>query len=233
MSSPASFEHHGFLVEPLTAGCRRVWDSRRHVVLGVSPGNSYFNVDRLRVVIQWLKDEFEQIDVIVPDQALHHTFLALGYEQEKAAKKSRAETNVLRNRVLRAWDDVGGPRRQDGLHRMSEIADDPTYVAALERCSRAVDADPVLRVTCEDMTRTVLAAKGLQDEPDATQIAEARKYLLAELPFFVSSGRLFDVESSLNFYHLPIPLANVIFAGGSALKADYGQGYATIRPATT
>lgn len=81
------------------------------------------------------------------------------------------------------------------------------------------------------MTKEVLAAKGLVGDASPDQIAEAKNYLIAELPFFVSSCRIFEVDASLNFYHQPLPLADVIFSDASALKPDPGQGYATIRPA--
>ncbi|WP_327145292.1 tRNA-dependent cyclodipeptide synthase [Nocardia sp. NBC_01327] len=216
-------------MEPLTHSCNVVWESRHHVVFGVSPGNSYFNVDRLRVIFGWLRSEFRQIDVVIPDESLRHTFQALGYEPEKAAKKARAETNVLRNRVVRAWDEIGGPRSMDGIHRMSELSSDPVYASTLEHCARQVGSDPVLRAACEETTRDVLASKGADGDFSAAQIVEAMKYLIAELPFFVSSRRMFDVDASLNFYHQPLPLADVIFSGEHSLRAESGQGYATIR----
>lgn len=233
MNKIIGIEQNGFTVEPLTTSCNEVWESRDHVVFGVSPGNSYFNVDRLGTILGWLRNEFRQIDVMIPDESLQHTFRALGYGAEKAAKKARAETNVLRNRVLRAWDDIGGPRKDDGLHRMSELSSSPIYADSLDNCSRQVESDPVLRVACEEMTKDVLASKGFRGDPTVDQIAEAKKYLVAELPFFVSSRRMFDVDASLNFYHQPLLLANVIFSGESSLKAGNGQGYATIRSAST
>ncbi|MBB1158581.1 MULTISPECIES: tRNA-dependent cyclodipeptide synthase [Amycolatopsis] len=222
---------NGFSVEPLTTSCREVWESRRHAVFGVSPGNSYFNVDRLRSTLDWLQTEFKQIDVVIPDSALKHTFTALGYDEAKAAKKARSETNVLRNRVLRAWTDLGGPRPADGLHRMSELSENLTYTEVLEHCTHLTAADPTLASASTEMTKEVLAAKGLTGDATPAQIAEAKNYLIAELPFFVSSCRIFEVDASLNFYHQPLPLANVIFSDAAALKPEPGQGYATIRPA--
>ncbi|MGW7536676.1 tRNA-dependent cyclodipeptide synthase [Amycolatopsis sp. NPDC054798] len=222
---------NGFSVEPLTTSCSEVWESRRHAVFGVSPGNSYFNVERIRLTLDWLQTEFKQIDVIIPDSALQHTYTALGYDETKAAKKARSETNVLRNRVIRAWDDLGGPRATDGLHRMSELSENPTYTETLAHCAHLTATDPALSTASTEMTKEVLAAKGLANTPTPAQIAEAKNYLIAELPFFVSSCRIFEVDASLNFYHQPLPLANVIFSDTSALKPDPGQGYATIRPA--
>jgi cyclo(L-tyrosyl-L-tyrosyl) synthase len=57
------------------------------------------------------------------------------------------------------------------------------------------------------------------------------RYLVAELPLFLDSTAIFSVGSSLIFYHQPVPLAELIFAGGSTLSAASQQAYAVIRPA--
>ncbi|MFC4565653.1 tRNA-dependent cyclodipeptide synthase [Nocardiopsis mangrovi] len=218
-------------MEPFTDACHAVWEQRRHAVLGVSPGNRYFNVALLTELLGWACGEFARVDVVVPDSALEHTYLALGYDPRRAAKKARGETNVLRNRVVRAWDANGGPRAADGLHRMSELASDAAYRARLAECERALGEDDLLWETCAEMSRDVLAARGFDGPLTTERIERAMRYLTAELPFFVASADIFGVPSSLNFYHRRLPLAEVVFAGKSVLQAPPAQGYATIRPA--
>ncbi|WP_072806820.1 tRNA-dependent cyclodipeptide synthase [Rhodococcoides yunnanense] len=220
-----------FSVQPLTPECESVWESRQHAVFGVSPGNSYFNVRRIAQILGWLRSEFRQIDVVIPDNSLHYTFRALGYDAQKAAKKARAETNVLKNRVHRAWQEIGGPRANDGLHGISQLSTNATYLNSVGHCAREISLDPVLREASETMTKEILASKGLAGRPSDEQISLAEKYLIAELPFFISSSKIFDVGPSLNFYHQPLPLANAIFSGKTSLKPDRGQGYATINSA--
>ncbi|MGH4028831.1 tRNA-dependent cyclodipeptide synthase [Actinomycetota bacterium Odt1-20B] len=220
-----------FTVEPFTEGCRAIWERREHVVLGVSPGNSYFHVTLLTELLGWLCQEFERVDVIVPDSALEHTYSALGYDPQRAAKKARGEINVLRNRVARAWQPHGGPRAADGLHRMSELESCAVYRERLTECERALDEDGALRETCADMSREVLAARGYEGPFTPERVERAMRYLIAELPFFLASSEIFGVPSSLNFYHRPLPLAELVFSGTSLLRTSPGQGYATIRPA--
>jgi cyclo(L-tyrosyl-L-tyrosyl) synthase len=225
--------HRGpFTVELFTEASRRVWRRRDHVVFGVSPGNSYFQVARMAEILGWLTGEFDRIDVVVPDSALEHTFRALGYDPARAAQKARAETNVLVNRVKRAWASRGGPRPGDGLHRMSELADGAVYRATLAECERALAEDDLLRRTCADMSREVLRLRGHQGPVSDDQLAQAVRYLLAELPFFLASSAIFDAPTSLNFYHRALPLAELVFAGRSQLEPSPQQGYAVIRPAT-
>ena len=220
-----------FTADPLDADGRAVLEQGHHAVLGVSPGNSYFNVALLTGLLGWLRGRFARVDAVVPDSALEYTYLALGYDAKRAAKKARGETNVLRNRVLRAWEATGGLREGDGLHRMSDFTGEELYRQKHTEAERALEEDPLLRDTCVRMSREVLAVHGHTGRPGTEALDLAVRYLVAELPFFVASAEIFGVPSSLNFYHQPLPLAELVFSGGSVLKAPPWQGYATVRPA--
>ncbi|WP_280715777.1 tRNA-dependent cyclodipeptide synthase [Kitasatospora sp. MAP5-34] len=225
------FQRGAFTVEPFTEECRLIWEQRQHVVFGISPGNSYFHVAQLTDLLGWLCGEFARVDVVIPDSALEHTYLALGYDPQRAAKKTRGEINALYNRVVRAWQSSGGPRETDGLHRMSDLISGDIYREKLAECEQALNEDSALWETCAEMSREVLAARGHDGPFTKEQIDRAMRYLLAELPFFVASSDIFDVPSSLNFYHRELPLAELIFSRKSLIEASPRQAYATIRPA--
>lgn len=225
------FQRGLFTVEPFTEQSRLLWERREHVVFGVSPGNSYFQISRLTELLGWLCQEFDQVDVVIPDSALVHTYLALGYDPLRARKKARGEINALCNRVHKAWKATGGPRKADSLHRMSELASNAIYRKKLVECGRALDSDDALRHTCTEMSQEVLAIRGHEGPCTPGQVARAMRYLMAELPFFLASSDIFGVSSSLNFYHRELPLAELIFAGESLLQPSDRQAYATIRPA--
>ncbi|MDI6413591.1 tRNA-dependent cyclodipeptide synthase [Streptomyces albus] len=219
-----------FSLEPMTENCASVCERREHVVVGVSPGNSFFRVPLLADLIHWLNSRFARMDIIVPDAELAPTFMALGYSPERAAGKARGEVNAVRNRIVRAWESLGGPRPGDGLHLMSELVDRPQYLTARRRCEKALAVDGNLRTACQNASRTVLLARRPEKEPTAREIEQGMRYLLAELPFFVASADIFGVPSSLCFYHRPLPLAALIFSGRTVLKPTLRQAYALIRP---
>lgn len=225
MSDPMAFR-----IDPLTEKCRSIYERKEHVVFGVSPGNSYFRVPLLAGLLDWLCGEFARVDVVVPDAALAHTYTALGYTAERAAAKVRGEVNVLRNRIARAWEQCGGPRPADGLHMMSGLVHGPVYREALGRCETAVRTDPELTRACRAVSREVLLARRPGAEFGTDQVDEGARYLLAELPFFVAAPEIFEVGSSLCFYHRQFPLAELIYSGSSALKPSPRQAYAIIRP---
>jgi cyclo(L-tyrosyl-L-tyrosyl) synthase len=224
-------ERTNFSVRPLTGNCRSIYRRREHIVLGVSPGNSYFRVPLLSDLLGWLCGDFAQVDVIIPDSALLHAYAALGYTPERAAGKARGELNAVRNRVVRAWRTHGGPRPGDGLHMMSDLVGRPAYRAALAGCEAALAEDGELRAVCRTVSRDVLLSQRPGIEPAPEQVEKGMRYLIAELPFFVASADIFTVPSSLCFYHRPLPLADLIFSGSTTLKPSPRQAYAIIRPA--
>lgn len=220
-----------FLVEPFTENCYEVYQKKEHVVFGVSPGNSYFRVPLLTDLLGWLCGEFSVVDVVIPDSPLVHTYVAMGYDPERAERKARGEINVLRNRVNRAWQAQGGPRPADGLHMMSDLAANTTYQRLLGHCEQLVSEDGQLRDTCLAMSRDVLAARSPGYAPTPEQVQRSARYLIEELPFFLASVDIFDMSSSLCFYHQRLPLADLIFSGKCALRAAPHQGHAIVRPA--
>lgn len=219
-----------FSIEPMTGNCYYVCERREHVVLGVSPGNSFFRVPLLTDLIHWLSREFARVDIVVPNVELATTFISLGYPPDRAAGKALAEINAVRNRVVRAWQALGGPRASDGLHLMSELVDRSRYRTARAACEKALSEDETLRATCREASRTVLMTRLPDSEPTDEAVERAMRYLLAELPFFIASADIFGVPSSLCFYHRPLPLAELVFSGRTVLKPGPRQAYALVRP---
>ncbi|MFD0515446.1 tRNA-dependent cyclodipeptide synthase [Streptomyces aureus] len=49
---------------------------------------------------------------------------------------------------------------------------------------------------------------------------------------FLDTPAILGVPSSLNLYHHALPLADLLYARGSGLRASRNQGHAVITPAT-
>lgn len=214
----------------MTSHCRRVYAAGDHIVVGVSLGNSYFRVGLLTEMFRWIKGRFARVDVVIPDSAFQENLRVLGRSAEGAERKARQEANAARNRVVRAWKAAELPGPAAGrVHLLSDLERAESYRVLRERVEEAMDEDPVLRRACREMSRLVLEPH-LDGAPTDDQIRGGVRYLLAELPFFVGSAEIFEVPSSLCFYHRPVPVAELIFTGRTALRRAPMQGYATIRP---
>ncbi|MEU5576502.1 tRNA-dependent cyclodipeptide synthase [Streptomyces huasconensis] len=221
-------DNREFSVTPLTDNCRRVYEQGRHIVVGISHGNSYFSVGLLTRLLGWSQERFDEVDVIIPDDAFRENLAVLGYPPERAARKSRQESNAIRNRVTRA---AAALPASTGIrvHLLSDLLDNPVYRAHRLRAEEALRTDCGLLDACLGMSRRALRTNLGGKEPTEEQVRAGARYPLAELPFFLGSADIFGVASSLCFYHTPIPLADYLFRNRASLAPSIRQGYATIQ----
>lgn len=219
-----------FFVKPLTENCERVFREADHLVVGVSPGNRYFSVPLLSSLFGWAVERFRRVDAILPDADLVHNYLALGYSEDQAAKKARAEIRTVRSRVERAWDDSGAAATRQHTHLLSELTNNRVYQSLRGLVEARLRTEGRFREASLRTVRGFLRQHLSGTEPTPEQVEHAERYLIAELPFMLGSARIFRMPSSLNFYHRKIPLAELLYMPGLPLGAPRQQGYAVIRP---
>lgn len=179
-----------FTVEPLTRKCREIFDRGEHVLIGVSPRNSYFTEARITELLRWSANSFRRIDVIIPDAAEVETWLALGYPDQQARRKARSKAAHIRNRVTRARSAAGVPADRFRLHLLSEFTSRPDYQSALRVCEEGVAHDSELRELCLRPVRQALKSHLHGCEPTTAQAEIALRYLLAEIPLQIGRAHV-------------------------------------------
>ncbi|MEV5576178.1 tRNA-dependent cyclodipeptide synthase [Spirillospora sp. NPDC052269] len=218
-----------FTMTPYTENCARLCEKAEHVLVGVSPGNGYFNRERLSALLRWAGATFARVDAIVPDASLVHTYQALGQSPEKAWSNARYKSGKTFRRISRAWDEIGVPRSEQRIHLLSDFVDQPVYAGLRAQVDRAVDADPALREVFLQASRKVLKVYLKEREPTFEQIDEGKNYLVAEMPFCLDTPTLMGVSSSVAVYHQQLPMAEVMF-DSPHLDVSSRQGHAVARP---
>ncbi|MCX2969579.1 MULTISPECIES: tRNA-dependent cyclodipeptide synthase [Streptomyces] len=219
-----------FAIEPYTDNCRAVCAQGEHVLIGVSPGNSYFSEERLAALLRWSTALFRTVDVIVPDVSVMHTYRALGDDSERAWSRARSQTRRISRRVARAWETLGVPGDDRPVLTVSQFADHPRYRVLRERFERAVERDPEVRTVFLAASRRALAPRLKGGAPTLAQQEENMRYLLAELPLCTDAPGILGVPSSVNIYHQVIPFIPLVFSS-PALRASARQAFAVVRPA--
>ncbi|MEU6234971.1 tRNA-dependent cyclodipeptide synthase [Kitasatospora sp. NPDC047058] len=223
---PAAYE-----ALPFSDRCGEIWRRGEHLLIGVSPGNSYFSHRRISELIGWGRELFERIDIVHADLHVEAQFEAFGYTAEHALRRAAKEVKTTARRIARGIEEAGGP---DGVraHALSDFAGHPAYRRLHRRTVDALRTDRVFREAAEGMARGFLAAR--MDEglaPNEPQLAAGIRYIAAELPFFLDTPSLLGVPTSVSCYHLQLPLTPVLFGRDEGLRAAAGQGYAVVRPA--
>ncbi|MEU3371257.1 tRNA-dependent cyclodipeptide synthase [Streptomyces sp. NPDC006660] len=219
-----------FTVRPFTRSCHHIWDEGDHVLIGVSPGNSYFSAGRITELVRWASARFSRIDVVYADLHVAELFGALGYEEDHAARRASKELKAVRRRIVRGVEEAGPHGTPVGVHGLSEFAGNPVYQLLHRRVRHVLATEPAFRAACERMAAHFLSTKAGGPGPSERQLSACLDYIAAELPFFLDTPGILGVPSSVSCYHAPIPLTDLLYAKGGGLLASRNQAYAVVRP---
>ncbi len=218
-------------LQPYTDHCRVIADEGAHVVIGVSPGNSYFTAQRLRELTRWGLDHFDQVDLVYTDLHVADMYEALGYAADEARRKAVKNLRGVRAKVGAAVAEADPTGVRVRARGMSEFQALPAYQELHRQVVAAVDEDPVVRETCDALTGIFLAGKlAPGQEPSSLQKEVCRAYISAEVPLFLDTPAILGVPSSLNCYHQALPLADLLYARGTGLRASRNQGHGILTP---
>ncbi|MEU2790965.1 tRNA-dependent cyclodipeptide synthase [Streptomyces sp. NPDC007100] len=215
---------------PHTPNCRRLLSGADHLLIGVSPGNSYYRIPTLARMLRWAHTTFRRVDVIVPDRSLDSNYRAQGYPEQVARKKARTEISSVRRRVRRAFENSGIPEPEQRTHLLSELAQSPAYRALHQRVRDALATDEHTRRVCREVTARAVTSPADGSERVRDETAEgdptglALEYLIDELPFFIDTPSILGVPASLASYHAPVPFADLLYTENGPLRAAADQG---------
>ncbi|MGW2814779.1 tRNA-dependent cyclodipeptide synthase [Streptomyces sp. NPDC001415] len=131
-----------FTVQPFTRSCHHTGDEGDHVLIGVSPGNSYFRAGRITELVRWASARFSRIDIVYADLHVAELFSALGHDEEHAARRASKELKAVRRRILRGVEEAGPPGIPVGVHGLSEFAGNPVYELPHRRVRHFLATDP-------------------------------------------------------------------------------------------
>ncbi len=76
-------------------------------IIGMSPGNSYFKDYEVRFLLKEAIDRFGRCAIMVADVPAIATYMALGYERNRARNKAIPKGNSLKNRTRRLAESLG------------------------------------------------------------------------------------------------------------------------------
>ncbi|MEU1195365.1 tRNA-dependent cyclodipeptide synthase [Streptomyces sp. NPDC005813] len=221
-----------FRVQPYTPHCQVIHAAGDHAVIGVSPGNSYFSARRVDDLARWGVEHFGRVDLVYTDLHVAEMYEALGYPADDARRKAVKNLRGVRAKVTAAAaaHDAGGGRL--AAHAMSDFADNPAYRRIHDHIRELLDEDAEFRETCDALVDTYLATKVLDGQAATErQRAVCLEYVCAEAPLFLDTPAILGVPSSLNCYHQLLPMAELLYARGSGLRASRNQGHAIVTPA--
>jgi cyclo(L-tyrosyl-L-tyrosyl) synthase len=217
------------LTTPLTEHCADPLRSGRHVCIGVSPFNSYFTVERIAALARWASREFERFHFFVPDRAAAHTLEALGYDPARARRKAGRQGQYVLNKIYRALDEVGVVDLREHVFDDATLAHNARYQDLLRDAHDRFATDEKFAAHCLDATRWVLDRRLPGDQaPTGEQLRCAVRYFLAELPMFIDTPAIAEVDSSVFAYHQRVTFLERLYARELTWQPHPGQGFVVL-----
>ncbi|HCT0306093.1 TPA: tRNA-dependent cyclodipeptide synthase, partial [Staphylococcus pseudintermedius] len=82
-----------FKVDFLTENCKKIYQRKKRVILGISPFTSKYNETYIRKLIQWANTNFKDFSILLAGEESKNLLECLGYSTTKANRKVRKEVN--------------------------------------------------------------------------------------------------------------------------------------------
>ncbi|OGY85379.1 MAG: hypothetical protein A2233_04950 [Candidatus Kerfeldbacteria bacterium RIFOXYA2_FULL_38_24] len=178
-------------------------DQTTHYVIGMSPGNSYFKDEEIHYLLKTTVEKFGRVAVLIADIPAISTYIALGYPENRARRdKALPKGNALKNRVLKAMDDLHYSNDVVKIIQWDkEVENNPLYKEKYEKILALYNSNNTFRSATNATTRAVLegSQKTIPDIEKATKIAA--HYLLSEFAFLEFAPLFFGVKKVVYIYH--------------------------------
>ncbi len=181
----------------------RVLENNGLVIIWMSVGNSYFKKEVIKEILEFTKDKFSKIRLIMPYEPAIYTYLGLGYEINKAKKKARLNSNRLKNISTKLIDQNNFSQNYNikiidwdiDIMENNDFKNSLNYINKLFYSSKEFNND------ARDTTRIVLKEKMKYDKLIEEGVDIAVNYLLEELAFVLVSPKIFEVDETVYLYH--------------------------------
>ncbi|HIF0302627.1 TPA: tRNA-dependent cyclodipeptide synthase [Legionella pneumophila] len=222
-------DNRNVIVTPhlITSLSSALYQKKEHVLLGISPFNSYFSEEMIGDWIQWAQATFSSFHVFIPDTLPVYTFLALGYDEFKAKKKAKKQASYLKNKVARALvqcqlDDIDANKL---IIDMDYLENNEAYIELKKKCYALYNENPEFQKECDQCTGWVLNGHAVKDLHLANENI-AVQYILNEMPLFMDTPSILNTASSLFSYHQTPQFINYLYNDHRKNKfVALNQGY--------
>jgi tRNA-dependent cyclodipeptide synthase len=196
----------------LTRELSRVYqssDKRPFALIGISPFNSYFSIEKILEICEWIHKHYDDFAIFIPDQISRYTFDALGYSESRIKEKVRKQDNYTTNKAKKALSYFyeNYPEKQEvKIHTISQLTQQESYQQLYKIYSNLFLTDKDFRRNCLEVTEWVL----MNNNKDKTQQIEesqkniAAQYFLLELPVMRNATDVLQIEFC-DFVYQSIP----------------------------
>lgn len=173
------------------------------IVVGISTFNSYFSSGNLTKMLTWSCTHYDYVHIFIMDGAGIYNLLALGYNQEEAARKTHKNDKELIARVNKVIKTCNITNCQ--IIKLSELSTTPEYKSLYDKYKLLFHQEGEFYHLCLNITNNILASKVDIITEEMKLIAV--QYLLAELPVILHAPTVLNITNVINITMLHKPLS--------------------------
>ena len=197
-------------------------------IVGMSPGNSHFNPQVIKELLQYASATFSKTKILIADVPAIHTYKGIGYSEKRAQKKARLNGNNLQNHSLRVIQTE--KLNVELIEWADEVESAPEYQKELTHIQELYEENIAFRVDARNTTRNVVQSKLKEHVNIEEAVDEAVWYLLKELAFLLASPQLFDEPLVSYVYHHRWPIYENLVNGKYDGNVQKNLGFILISP---
>lgn len=175
-------------------------------IIGMSPGNSYFQPEIITILIQEILNKYGYAVIVVPDIPAISTYEAMGYSLSKARTKAVSRGNNLKNRTHRSLEQCAVPDELVYILNWKEdIQAHPLYLESYNKIIKLFENNNKFRNEILDTTRAVLKGSGKEIIDMEKSLLKGSEYILSEFAFLEICPELFSSNETRFIYHRDWP----------------------------
>jgi len=180
----------------------KIFNTKKFAFIGISLGNSFFNRERLELIIKAFSTNFQRVAILLVDELSIHNYRAMGYNDKKIKKKLKTNTNVAVNRINEAINKTNTIYKKDNIefYKWADIEKFNGYHNALEQVIHLYETNCEFKTLLNQTTQEVIE-KYLHEEFNDAFLEESKWYFLKEIAFVYCINDFFDEESVVNCYY--------------------------------
>ena len=183
-------------IEFINERSKEIYEKKEHVLIGISPCNSYYNREKIEQIINWvLLEGFQDFHFFLADEISKYNFLALGYLEKEALRKAKKEDNHLYNKVAQILEKKNISKTK--IISNNQLINDPIYIEKNYYYRNIFQKDQMF----ESIAHNLIQALEFQRVGIKINYEIAIEYCFAELPLLLNIPDLLKLPSSCVVYH--------------------------------
>ncbi len=183
-------------------------------IIWMSTGNSYFSPDNIQRIIEFCSERFSVIRILAPFEPAIHTYKSIGYEEKRASRKAKLNSNRLKNHTRKTIEKISNKKIDIKIIDWdADISSNEHYKKILKAIEKLYSENESFQKNADSTTEQVLKNKIKPGKDAQESVKTGVRYLFEELAFVLASPLIFQVKQTAYIYHKRWPILENLVNG--------------------